>query len=149
MGDTMAGQVRGGGRGQGPHKGGRPPTGTVPQGAPRWCKPLFVANPGKGDALMRALVQTGKEGDKNKIICRMCSQAISFSASSCTMAAKHVGTHGVSRDNLEVAVAFANKAEEDGMAFPLPGMEGPPPGWGRAAQGGHVHETGTVHCGKH
>ena len=104
---------------QGPAKGGRPPTGEAPQGAPRWCKPLFVADPGKGDALLRASVRTGKEGDKNKILCRMCGHAISFSASSYTTAAKHVGTHGVTREKVEVAVAFADRAEEDGTPFPM------------------------------
>ena len=68
---------------------------------------------------MRASVRTGQEEDKNKILCRMCGHAISFSASSYTTAAKHVGTHGVTRDNLEVAVAFADRAEEGGQAFPF------------------------------
>ena len=69
---------------------------------------------------MCASVQMGKEEDKNKIIYRICSQAISFSASSYTMAAKHVGTHGVTRDNLKAAVAFADRAEEDSTTFPFP-----------------------------
>ena len=117
------GRGRDGGRGQGQSqssaKGGRPPTGEATQGGPRWCKPLFVADPSKANALLRASARTGKEEDKTKILCRMCAQAISFSASSYTTAAKHVGTHGVTRDSLEVAVAFANRAEEDGKPFPF------------------------------
>ena len=49
----------------------------------------------------------------------MCGHAISFSSSSYTTAAKHVGTHGVTRDHLEAALAFANRAEEDGKPFPF------------------------------
>ena len=108
------GQTRGGG----PAKGGRPPVSAAAEGAPRWCKPLFVADPSKADALLRAVARTCKEEDKNKIICRLCGASISFSASSYTTAAKHVGTHGVTREHLEAALAFADKAEEEGKPFP-------------------------------
>lgn len=110
---------RGGARGGSSSKGGRPPSSDAAQGAPRWCKPLFVADPAKEDALLRASQRSGKEEDKNKILCRMCGHALSFSASSYTTAAKHVGTHGVTRDNLEVAVAFADRADDGGKPFPM------------------------------
>ena len=113
------GKARGRGRGGGSAKGGRPPSGKAAQGVPRWCKPLFVADPGKEDALLCAAERTSKEEDKNKILCQMCGHAISFSASSYTTAAKHVGTHGVTRESLEVAVAFADRAEDEGKPFPF------------------------------
>ena len=81
--------------------------------------PMESSGFGKGDALLRASERTGKEEDKNKILCRMCGHAISFSTSSYTTATKHVGTHGVTGDNLKVAVAFADRAEEDGTSFPM------------------------------
>ena len=49
----------------------------------------------------------------------MCGAAISFSASLYTTAAKHVGTHGVTREHLEPALAFADRAEEEGTPFPF------------------------------
>ena len=118
-GGSTVGWGRGRARGRGPAKGGRPPATDAVQGGPRWCKPLFVPDPGKADALLRLASRTGKDEDRNKILCRMCAHAISFSASSYTTAAKHVGTHGVTRENLEAAVAFADRAEEDGKSFPL------------------------------
>ena len=78
-----------------------------------------MADPAKEDALLRASERSGKEEDKNKILCRMCGHAISFSASSYTTAAKHVGTHGVTRDNMEVAVAFADRADDSSKLFPI------------------------------
>ena len=79
---------------------------------------MFVTDPSKVDSLMRASVRTGKEEDNNKIICRLCGAAISFSSSSYTTAAKHVGTHAVMQEHLEAALAFADRAEEEGKPFP-------------------------------
>ncbi len=100
--------------------GGRPPRTTAAKGeAPRWCKALYVADEAKSGALLRASAKTGRQEDKGKIICRMCRANISFAASSYTAASRHVGTHGVTRENIEVAVAFAAKADESKEEFPL------------------------------
>ena len=60
----------------------------------------------------------GLQGDKDKIICRICGKGVSFSSCSYTAAARHVLVHGVTRDNVDVAVAFANKTDADGKPFP-------------------------------
>jgi hypothetical protein len=69
--------------------------------------------------LLRYSRISGEEKDKNKIQCKLCDAPISFSASSFTAAEKHVGTHGVTRDNVELAMAMVSKAEEEGNQFPM------------------------------
>ena len=115
-----------GGRGQrgGARGGGRPPSDAGVSGdAPRWCKPLYVPDSGKGSgkggAPLRASARSGQAADKGKIICRLCGSYISFASSSYTAAARHVGTHSVTRENMEVALAFAAKAEDAGATFPM------------------------------
>ena len=108
-----------GGKG-GRKAGGRPTKATAATGdAPRWCKAMYVSDAAKGDAPLRAVARTGREQDKNRIICRLCGGHISFAASSYTTASRHIMTHGVTKANLEVAVAFAAKAEEEGKPFPM------------------------------
>ena len=100
-------------------KGGRPPSATPAGLAPRWCKPLYVHDPDKEGALLRGSARTGLQADHHKIICRLCGHMISFAASSFTSAARHAGVHGVTHDNLDVAVALANTADDNGEDFPL------------------------------
>ena len=119
VGDSAAGTARGArGGNKGGAEGGRPPSSKRAEGPPRWCKPLYVHDPDKPDSLLRVSARTGVQGDKDKIICRICGKGVSFSSCSYTTAARHVLVHGVTRDNLDVAVAFANKADDDGKPFP-------------------------------
>ena len=110
----------GGRKGRGGGGYGRPAFALIAdtrRGGPRWCKPLFRAKPGVPGGLLRLSDQTGDAKDKNKIICRLCENAISFAASSYTTAEKHVGTHGITRDNFEVALSMANAAGQ--QRFPM------------------------------
>ena len=113
---------RGRGRGGGGGGSGRPSLALSLDGKPsgsRWCKPLYRADPAVMGALLRADTLTGLAKDKKKIVCRLCSGAISFAASSYTTAEKHVATHGVTRGNVDIALALAQKADEGGQAIPM------------------------------
>ena len=117
--DSAAGTTRGArGGNKGGAEGGRPPSSKRAEGTARWCKPLYVHDPDKPYSLLRVSTQTGLQGDKDKITCRICGKGVSFSSCSYTTAARHVLVHGVTRDNVDVAVAFANKADADGKPFP-------------------------------
>ena len=109
--------AEGGNKGRG--KGGRRPSTKSGGHAPRWCKLLYVHDPKKEGVLLRGSAKSGLQADHHKILCRLCGHMISFAASSFTTAAKHAGVHGVTRDNLDVAVALADKADENGELFPL------------------------------
>ena len=109
--------AEGGNKGRG--RGGRRPSTRAADQAPRWCKLLYVHDPNKEGVLLRGSAKSGMQADHHKIVCRLCGNMISFAASSFTTAARHAGVHGVTRDNLDVAVALANKADENGEAFPL------------------------------
>ena len=88
-------------------------------GGGRWCKPFFVEDPNKHGSLLRASSRIGQEANKNKILCRLCSAAISFSACSYTTASKHVQMHDVRHENMDVVLALANKAYDDKKPFPM------------------------------
>ena len=79
---------------------------------------MYVHDPNKPDSLLCVWARTGLQGDKDKIMCRICRRGISFLCYSYTTIARHVLVHGVTRDNVDVAVAFANKADYDGKPFP-------------------------------
>ena len=79
---------------------------------------MYVHDPNKPDSLLRVSAQTGLQGDKDKITCRICGKGVSFSSCSYITAARHVLVHRVTRDNVDVAVAFANKADANGKPFP-------------------------------
>ena len=85
----------------------------------RWCKSLYTADPSNPGALLRMDVRMQDKRDHNKIVCRICGKGISFSGSSYSSAEKHVRSHGVTREALELAVEMCDKAESANQAFPM------------------------------